>query len=140
LIAGATYTQRGAMYSDSEDGVNLDVTFKINYLTGYVTKPFPMQPGFDLLAGMEAGYFLGANIGVKVCYDGDCESEDEELDGDDWDDMDGSKLDFGLVVGGQYAINQKMSIVGTYYLGLSSINTEEDIRNSGLTINIAYGL
>jgi len=33
-----------------------------------------------------------------------------------------------------------MSIVGTYYLDLSSINTEEDIKNSGLTINIAYGL
>ena len=49
-------------------------------------------------------------------------------------------IDYGLVVGGQYSINQQMSIVGTYYLGLSSINTEDNVKNSGLTINIAYGL
>ena len=141
MIAGATYTQRGALYSDSADGMDMDVTFKINYLTGYVTKPFPMQPGFDLFAGMEVGYFLGANLKVKACYDGDCESEDEDYDGDDWaDNLDGNMIDYGLVVGGQYTINQQMSIVGTYYFGLSSINTEDDLKNSGLTINIAYGL
>ncbi|MDP6133799.1 MAG: hypothetical protein QF856_04300, partial [Candidatus Marinimicrobia bacterium] len=79
LIGGATYTQRGAFYSDNEDGMSVDLTFKINYLTGYVIKPFPMQPGFDLLAGMEAGYFLGANIEAKACYNSDCETEDEDL-------------------------------------------------------------
>jgi len=99
-----------------------------------------MQPGFDLFAGVEVGYFLGAKLGIEVCYDGDCESEDEDLDGDDWDDMDGNKLDFGLIFGGSYSINEQMSVVGTYYLGLSSINTEKDIKNSGLTINLAFGL
>ena len=140
LISGATYTQRGALYSETEEGASIDVTFKVNYLTTYVLKPFPMQPGFDLLAGMEVGYFLGANMELKFCNDGDCESEDEDVDGDDWDDMDNNKIDYGLVVGGQYNINQQMSIIGTYYLGLSSWADEDDITNSGLTINIAYGL
>jgi len=140
LIAGATYTQRGALFSDTAEGEKIDATFKINYLTGYLLKPFPMQPGLDLFAGMEVGYFLGANMAVEFCYDGDCDDSDEDYDGDDWDDMDGSMIDYGLVVGGQYSINQQMSIVGTYYLGLSSINTEDDIKNSGLTINITYGL
>ncbi|MDP6935989.1 MAG: outer membrane beta-barrel protein, partial [Candidatus Marinimicrobia bacterium] len=118
LIAGATYSQRGFSSSDSESDeygeYSYDSEFTLNYLTGYVLKPFPVQTGIDILAGAELGYFLNGKFKAEFCYDGDCESDTENIDGDDWDDMDGNKLDYGLVFGGRYAINSQMSIVGTY--------------------------
>ncbi|MBT7377728.1 MAG: outer membrane beta-barrel protein [Candidatus Marinimicrobia bacterium] len=153
LIGGLTYSQRGFSSSDEDSWyddysgdatMKMEMEFKVNYLTAYVLKPIPMQPGIDFLVGGELGYFMSGEMKMKVSYEDDyenySESETTELDGDDWDDMDGNKLDYGLVFGGRYTINSQISIVGTYYFGLAELADEMDATNRSFQINLAYGL
>ena len=144
LIAGATYSQRGFSTSDSESDEygesSYDNEFTMNYLTGYVLRPFPVQTGIDILAGAELGYFLNGKVKAEFCYEGDCESDSEVIDGDDWEDDDNNRIDYGIVVGGKYAINQQISIVGTYFFGLANLFDDDDFEmsNRSFQINMSY--
>ena len=101
-------------------------------LTGYAIKPvYQFSPQIDLVVGGELGYFLSGNF--EVCEDSDC--EDEDIDSDDWDDADGNFFEYGLVIGGRYYINEKMSIVGTYYLGLPEL-TDDFLEASNRSFQI----
>jgi hypothetical protein len=158
LIAGATYSNRGGSFSSSETlyeggeilNISIDVDMKFGYLTGYLIKPFPFKEGIDLLAGAEIGYFrnmeMKAKIKGEVCYDGDCEQViteniNEDMDADDWqDDADGNMMDYGIVFGGRYAINEQMSLVGTYYFGLAEATDDISDKHRGFQINISYAL
>ncbi|MBC8213421.1 MAG: PorT family protein [Candidatus Marinimicrobia bacterium] len=142
LIAGAIYSQRG--FSDSESDeygeYSYDNEITLNYLAGYVLKPFPIQTGVDILAGAELGYFLNGKVKTEFCYDGDCESDTEDIDGDDWEDEDSNKIDYGIVVGGRYAINQQISLVGTYFFGLANLDDDDfEMKNRSFQINVSYG-
>ena len=141
LIAGAIYSQRGYSYSLSEDFESFDFKSTFNYLAGYVLKPFPMQTGIDILAGAELGYFLNGKFEFKECEYDDCYSNTENIDGDDWEDEDGNRIDYGIVVGGRFAINQQISLVGTYFFGLANLFDEDDfeIKNRSFQINVSYG-
>jgi len=149
LIGGLTYSQRGysasneESYSDFYSGqvtMKSEIEWKNNFLTGYLLKPIPMQTGFDFLIGGELGYYLSGNISSKNCLNGNCESEDEDIDGDDWDDIDGNILDYGLVFGGRYTINEQMSVVGTYYFGLAEWADEIYCQNRSFQIGLSYAL
>ena len=144
LIAGAIYSQRGFSSSDSESDeygeYSSDNEMTLNYLAGYVLKPFPIQTGVDILAGAELGYFLNGKVKTEFCYDGDCESDTEDIDGDDWEDADSNKIDYGIVVGGRYAINQQISLVGTYFFGLANLDDDDfEMKNRSFQINVSYG-
>ena len=157
LIGGATYSQRGFSFSASETlyeggeilNVSLDADYKFGYLTGYLIKPFPFKEGIDLLAGAEIGYFRNLEMKIKmkgeVCYGGDCEQVNEnnnvDMDADDWQDAaDGNMIDYGIVFGGRYAINEQMSLVGTYYYGLAEATDDISDQHRGFQINISYAL
>jgi len=143
LIAGAVYSQRGYSISyeeDDYDEYSYDTEMTLNYLAGYVLKPFPMQTGIDILAGVELGYYLNGKIKTKFCYEGDCDSDTENIDGDDWGDADGNRIDYGIVVGGRYAINYQISLVGTYFFGLANLFDEDgfELKNRSIQINVSY--
>jgi len=153
LIGGVTYSQRGYSISEKNsyyDNYYGDVTeeiktkFKVNYLTAYVLKPIPMETEIDFFVGGELGYFMSAELKLRASYKDDAEdytdSETMDFDGDDWDDIDGNKLDYGFVFSGRYTINSQMSIVGTYYFGLAELTDATDAKNRSFQINLAYGL
>jgi len=144
LIGGLTYSQRGFSSSYSENDGYYSYTdkaeWKNNFLTGYLLKPIPMQTGIDFLIGGELGYYLSGNISGKECENGLCDTYDEDIDGGDWDDMDGNKIDFGLVFGGRYTINEQMSVVGTYYFGLAEWADDLDATNRSFQIGLSYAL
>ena len=124
LITGAAFSQRG--FSLSENPVSLK--WKVNYLTGFILKPIPIQPGIDFLVGGEAGYYIGGNL--ELCFDGEC--DDEDIDSEDWDDMFGGQMmDFGPVFGLRYEISKTMSLNGTYYFGLTEWGDDMDPKNRG---------
>lgn len=153
LIGGLTYSQRGFSSSDKisdydnssgQMTLKTETEFKVNYLTAYVLKPIPMQTGIDFLVGGELGYFMSARSEWSTTYEDDddyySESGSENYDGDDWDDQDGNKLDFGLVFGGRYTINEQMSVVGTYYFGLAELFDDIEINNRSIQIGLSYAL
>jgi len=135
LIMGVTYTERGFTTNMEQMDYKMEVTMKINYLTGYLQKSvYQVSPQMDVVAGAELGYFLGAN--TEICFQGEC--DDEDLDGDDWDDADNNMLDYGFVIGGRYQISELMSVIGTYYLGLAEIGDDADANNRSFQITLGY--
>ena len=115
----------------------MEVTMKINYLTGYLQKSvYQVSPQMDVVAGAELGYFLGAN--TEICFQGEC--DDEDLDGDDWDDEDNNMWDYGLVFGGRYKINEQMYLYGTYYWGLAQTTDANDVKHRSFQLYLSYGL
>ena len=61
-------------------------------------------------------------------------------DQDDWDDMDNNMWDYGLVIGGRYTMNEQMSLVGTYYMGLAEWGDDMEYNNRSIQIGLAFGL
>ena len=153
LIATATYSQRGfsSSYNDYYyDGYwgwvtekeETDVT--INYLSFSLQKPFLIQSNLNLVAGGEFGYFYNAKLKYSYTYEDDVDyfsdSGTEEMDGDDWEDGDGNKIDYGLVIGGRYSINQQITLVGTYFLGMANLFdvSDSDTKNRSFQLNVSY--
>ena len=147
-ITGATFTQMGfEMSVDGGDGYyyygnyygggDLKSTMKINYLAGYAQKSvFQLSPQMDIVAGARLGYFFGGNM--EMCSGGEC--EDEDIDSDDWDDMDNNMWDYGLVIGSRYHINETTSIIGSYYLGLAEWGDDMEMNNRSFQFSLSYAL
>ena len=142
FIVGVTYSQRGFSASESEPYGNapysIDIKWKINYITGYALFRMPLNPNAELLAGGEVGAFWNGEVKSKSCYDGYCESDTEDIDDDDWRNLDNNMFDFGLVLGGRFSINEQVSLVGTYYVGFADMNDDAEVNNRSFQISISF--
>ena len=111
--------------------------------------------GLDFLLGTEVGYFFSGTSTIKCEGDGCTYFQDsqntEEIDADDWEEIGGSALDYGLVFGAKFNITPKLSAVGTYYLGLVEWgeNSDDelttyygagDFTHRAFQIYLSYGL
>ena len=52
--------------------------------------------------------------------------ESNNIDPEDWKDLGGSPIDAGLVFGAKFDISPKLSVVGTYYLGVAEWGEDKD--------------
>ena len=92
-----------------------------------------------MMVGAEIGYFWEGEMSVTAEMSGGgynySDSYSSEIDGDDWEDMDGDMIDAGILVGASYNVNPQLSIRATYYYGLTEPN--EDFITNWSTINVA---
>ena len=127
-VTGVAYTQRGFVV----DGFGKELEYKFNFLTAYVYKPvYKFSPQLDLVVGGELGVFSNGNI------DND-NNEDENINFEDWADMGGHLLNYGLLLGGRYYIDEKMSLVGTYYWALDEFWDDMDLTSRSIQIYIKF--
>ena len=49
-------------------------------------------------------------------------------------------IDYGIIFGGSYIINEQISFVGTYYFGLGEATDEISDKHRGFQIYITYSL
>jgi hypothetical protein len=99
------------------------------------------QPTEDIIY-LNDGKVVKGKI-VSGGNDGDCESNTNDIDGDDWEDMNGNSIDYGIVVGGKYTINKQISLVGTYFFGLANLNDADkgdadELKNRSFQINVSF--
>ena len=141
-IVGATFSQRGYSSSERYGEESYDGELTLNYLTGYALFRTSLSPVFDLVIGPEFGYFLNGEVKNNWCYYGDCESDTQDIDSDDWEDMGGNNIDYGIVFGGKHTINKQISLVGTYFFGLANLNTDDkddyEVKNRSFQIYLSY--
>ena len=135
-ITGLTYSQRGYQLSleDGDDSGNIKLA--VNYLTGYALARIRMSQTVNILAGAELGYFMGAEMQME--FNG--EEESESIDRDDFDDMGGNALDYGLVVGARFQLAGQLHAVGTYYIGLEDLAEESVFKHRSFQVYLAYSL
>ena len=139
-VTGVAYTQRGFVV----DGFGKELEYKLNFLTAYVYKPvYKFSPQLDLVVGGEMGVFSNGNIDNDNNEDENINLEDwSEMGGhinlEDWNEMGGHLLNYGLLLGGRYYIDEKLSLVGTYYWALTEFWSDVDLTSRSIQIYIKF--
>ena len=134
VLIGVGMSMRGTIISND---VNDDkTTFGMNYLDVSVLYPYAVGPG-NVFAGLDIGINLTANVTVGDADAVDLKENDDAING----------LDYGLLVGYIYPLNETMAVSAGYYLGLADWSgdggADEDIssdKHNGLLVNVGYAL
>lgn len=124
------YSAQGAKATTSWEGIDYDVTDKINYLNIPLMAKFYATEGFSIQAGPQIGFLLSAK-------------EKEEAMGlsDEYDIKDNMKgVDFGLNFGVGYELPMGLGFDLRYNLGLTNIadSDETDIKNRAIQLTASW--
>jgi hypothetical protein len=124
LIVGAGYHPRGYTYEFDNlfTGSKTEVETQVNMLDVWASVPYPIGDR----AILQAGFLLG------TCLGGTQKIDDEE---EDIDDIDG-ELDYGIMLGGGFAITEQIGVNVGYYIGLAEF--DEMMKFNGLIFNLGY--
>ena len=124
LIVGAGYHPRGYTYEFDNPftGSKTEVETQVNMLDVWATVPYPIGDR----AILQAGFLLG------TCLGGTQKTDDEE---EDIDDIEG-ELDYGIMLGGGFAITEQIGVNVGYYFGLAEF--DEMMKFNGLIFNLGY--
>ena len=139
---GVGLNQRGVKLNAEESimgiSVSLDAEQTLNYLTLHAVYPYAIQEKITVFGGVQLGKGLGgeANMKTSMSLLGETESTDESED-IDAEDMD---LEYGLFLGGDYMINEKIGLRASYFKGLSDIVEDAKTKNNTLSISLLYHL
>ena len=134
VLVGVGMSMRGSVMSI--DGVDDKTTTSMNYLDISVLYPYAVGPG-NIFAGLNIGINLTATLTIGDADAVDMKETDDAING----------LDYGLLVGYTYPINETMGISAGYYLGLADwsgdFGADEDTssdKHNGIVINVGYAL
>ena len=124
LIVGACYHPRGYTYEFDNPftGSKTEVETQVNMLDVWASVPYPIGDR----AILQAGFLLG------TCLGGTQKTDDEE---EDIDDIEG-ELDYGIMLGGGFAITEQIGVNVGYYIGLAEF--DEMMKFNGLIFNLGY--
>lgn len=125
------YSMKGVKYEESDSGVDLLMEMRMNYLDIPILYVINPQPKIKAYAGPSIGIYLNGEIYSKFSYDGDSDSDTEDIEKGDI-----ASPDFGAVLGASYSINDKMSLDVRYTMGLMTIDDADDvdIKHNGLQL------
>ena len=126
LIVGAGYHPRGYTY-DAEivywaGFQKIEAEYTYHMLDVWASVPYPISNRSILQAGLLLG----------TCIGGTEKIDDEE---NDIDDIEG-ELDYGIILGGGFAITEHIGVNVGYYIGLAEFNDTQTFN--GIIFNIGY--
>ena len=139
---GVGLNQRGvklnAEESDMGMSLNMEVEQTLNYLTLHAVYPYAIQEKITVFGGVQLGKGLGgeANMKISISFLGETESSDESED-IDAEEMD---LEYGLFLGGDYMINEKIGVRASYFKGLSDIAEDDETKNNTISVSLLFNL
>ena len=128
VILGAGISMRGEKIKESTvAGITMSGSSSYMYLDLSATYPYAVGPG-NVWAGLDIGMNLNAEktetfAGVDVTED--------ILD---------VQIDYGLLIGYTYPINETMGVFASYYLGLAEIVADSKAKHNGIGLGISYSL
>ena len=139
---GVGLNQRGVKLNQevSDMGITISVDGEqtLNYLTLHAVYPYAIQEKITVFGGVQLGKGLGgeANMKISMSFLGETESSDESED-IDAEEMD---LEYGLFLGGDYMINEKIGVRASYFKGLSDIAEDDETKNNTISVSLLFKL
>ena len=139
---GVGLNQRGVKLNQevSDMGITISVDGEqtLNYLTLHAVYPYAIQEKITVFGGVQLGKGLGgeANMKTSMSLLGETESTDESED-IDAEDMD---LEYGLFLGGDYMINEKIGVRASYFKGLSDIFEDVTTKNNTISVSLLFNI
>ena len=143
LVFGAGFNQRGVKLSAELQGyygynVDVEVEEKINYLTLHSIYPISLQSGLSAFGGLQLGKGIGGDMRMKMSGGGSSDDESEDIDSDE------IAIDYGVLLGIEYMINEQIGVRGAYFKGLSDVSEEavddENFKSNTISISLTYKL
>ena len=140
---GVGLNQRGVKLnqevSDMGVTVSADGEQSLNYLTLHAIYPYEIQEIITVFGGIQLGNGIGGEAKVKHIISGTgyldgTTVETEDIDAEDMD------LEYGLFLGGDYMINEKIGIRASYFKALSDIVEDAKTKNNTLSVSLLYHL
>jgi len=125
------FTQKGTKYKISEEGIDGTWKFKMNWLDIPILVVYQVVDNINVIVGPYFDLYLGGEIVVESDF-GDF---DEKIESEDV-----SSLGFGLIFGGAYGVTDNIDVEARFALGLSSIDDEVTMKNTGIQVNANYYL
>ncbi|OUX34888.1 MAG: hypothetical protein CBE24_00495 [bacterium TMED264] len=132
LIAGVGIHPRGYTYELANPLTGEDVSSEtqINMMDVWAVVPYPIGDRAVLQAGFLFGTCLGGTFeSLEFTTTGVTKSED------DIEDIEG-EIDYGIMLGGGFAITEKVGINVGYYIGLAEF--DDMVKFNGLVFNLGY--
>ena len=129
------FTQKGAKYKESEDGIDAKWKFKMNWLEIPVLAVYEVANNINVFAGPFLELYLNGESVIKVEGGGESYDADEKIEGDEV-----NSLGLGLIFGGGYGLTDNIDVEARFSLGLTSIDKDITMKNSGIQVYVNYYL
>ena len=126
------YSQQGTKYDikDIDTGINIESTWKMDYLTLPIAAKYYIIEGFSVEAGPQIGYRLGAKIKAEASGFGE-----QEYDLKD----DTKAIEFGVIGGVAYDLSIGLFFQARYNAGISKVNDDDDnVKNGVFQLSVGY--
>jgi len=138
---GVGLNQRGVKLkqevSDMGVTVSVDGEQTLNYLTLHAIYPYAIQEKITVFGGIQLGNGIGGEAKIKQSISGSGLFDGTSVDSEDIDaeDMD---LEYGLFLGGDYMINEKIGVRASYFGGLSDIIEDAKTKNNTISVSLLF--
>ena len=140
---GVGINQRGVKLNQSETSMGMTVSAdgeqNLNYLTIHFNYPLLIKEKEILFLGLQLGKGLRGEAKIKQSISGTGLFDGTNVDSYDIDaeDMD---LEYGLFLGGDYIVNDKIGIRVSYFKGLSETVEDSKAKNNTISFSFFYSL
>ena len=135
---GVGLNQRGVKLNQevSDMGITISVDGEqtLNYLTLHAVYPYAIQEKITVFGGIQLGNGINGEAKIKQSISGSGLFDGTSVDSEEWDAED-MELEYGLFLGGDYMINEKIGIRVSYFKGFSE--TVEDAKTKNNTISVS---
>ena len=101
------------------------------------TKNSEYKEKITVFGGIQLGNGIGGEAKIKQSISGSGLFDGTSVDSEEWDAED-MELEYGLFLGGDYMINEKIGVRASYFKGLSELFTNPgDVSTKNNTISVS---
>ena len=139
---GVGLNQRGRKLDFEESFEELSISMNqeltLNYLTLHAVYPYEIQEKISIFGGVQLGKGLGGESMIKMSISTalfrnvNTFDESEDIDAEDME------LEYGLFLGGDYMIYEKIGVRASYFKGLSDIVEDSKTKNNTISVSLLF--
>jgi len=111
----------------------------LNYLTLHAVYPYAIQEKITVFGGIQLGNGINGEAKIKQLISGSGLFDGTSVDSEEWDAED-MELEYGLFLGGDYMINEKIGVRASYFKGLSDIFEGASTKNNTISVSLLYNI
>ena len=111
----------------------------MNYLTLHAVYPYAIQEKITVFGGIQLGNGINGEAKIKQSISGSGLFDGTSVDSEEWDAED-MELEYGLFLGGDYMINEKIGIRVSYFKGFSETVEDDKTKNNTISVSLLYHL
>lgn len=139
---GLTLSGKGYKMSDEFEGASVEATSNVMYLEIPVNAVARFAAGSGNVfvgAGPYYGFALSGKTKWEASFDGETESEEEDIEFGNGEDDDIKRGDFGVNLLAGYELSNGFNIHLGYGLGLGNLSNETDVKMNNRVFSVGVG-